>query len=152
VLAENRLFATLDPTSRRLRFPQEHEVIITDTVGFIRDLPEDLVNAFRATLEELDDASLLLHVVDAADPQRDAQVQAVERILHELTLDARPRLLVWNKADLVSEIELKALVRVRGGVAISAAKKQGIEELLHKAERTLFAESGSEALAELRGD
>ncbi|MFT3840964.1 MAG: GTPase HflX [Myxococcaceae bacterium] len=150
VLAENKLFATLDPTSRRLRFPEEHEVIITDTVGFIRDLPEDLVNAFRATLEELDDASLLLHVIDAADPHRDQQVQAVERILHELELDTRPRLLVWNKADRCSEIELKALVRVRGGVAISAAQKTGIEALLQKAERTLFAESGSEALAELR--
>ncbi len=152
VLAENRLFATLDPTSRRLRFPKEREVIITDTVGFIRDLPEDLVNAFRATLEELQDANLLLHVVDVADPQRDAQVEAVERILKELELDRTPRLIVWNKADLVSPIEVKALVRVRGGVAISAAKKEGIEVLLEKAERTLFAESGSEALSALRDD
>ena len=74
VLAEDKLFATLDPTSRRLRFPREREVIITDTVGFIRDLPKDLVAAFRATLEELADADLLLHVVDAADPRRDEQV------------------------------------------------------------------------------
>jgi GTP-binding protein HflX len=103
------------------------------------------VNAFRATLEELDDAALLLHVIDAADPQRDAQVQAVERILHELELDTRPRLLVWNKADLVSQIELLALVRVKGGVAISAAAKVGLEALLEKAERTLFAESGKES-------
>ena len=86
VLVEDKLFATLDPTSRRLRFPREHEVIITDTVGFIRDLPKDLVNAFRATLEELDDASLLLHVVDASDPSRLAQVEAVEKILGGLGL------------------------------------------------------------------
>ncbi len=150
VLAEDRLFATLDPTSRRLRFPREREVIITDTVGFIRDLPKDLVNAFRATLEELLDASLLLHVIDAADPQRDEQVQAVERILKGLELDTRPRLLVWNKADLLSPIEAMALVRVRGGVAISAARREGLDLLLEKAERTLFAESGSEKLAVLR--
>ena len=99
VLAEDKLFATLDPTSRRLRFPEEREVIITDTVGFIRDLPPDLVNAFRATLEELDDAVLLLHVVDAADPAHDAQVEAVEQILDTLGLLSKPRLLVWNKAD-----------------------------------------------------
>ena len=89
VLAEDKLFATLDPTSRRLRFPEEREVIITDTVGFIRDLPKDLVAAFRATLEELDDADLLLHVVDAADPAHDEQIEAVERILDGLGLAER---------------------------------------------------------------
>ena len=97
VLAEDKLFATLDPTSRRLRFPEEREVIITDTVGFIRDLPQDLVAAFRATLEELDDADLLLHVVDASDPAHDAQVEAVEQILETLGLLSKPRILVWNK-------------------------------------------------------
>ena len=91
VLAEDKLFATLDPTSRRLRFPEEREVIITDTVGFIRDLPKDLVAAFRATLEELDDADLLLHVVDAADPARDEQVEAVEQILDGAGAAARSR-------------------------------------------------------------
>jgi GTP-binding protein HflX len=70
VLAEDKLFATLDPTSRRLKFPRDREVIVTDTVGFIRALPKTLVSAFRATLEELKDASLLLHVVDAADPEQ----------------------------------------------------------------------------------
>ncbi len=73
VLAEDKLFATLDPTTRRLRFPREREIIIADTVGFIRDLPPDLAQAFRATLEELDEADLLLHVVDAADPARQQQ-------------------------------------------------------------------------------
>src|SRR5207237_6744337 len=96
VLVEDKLFATLDPTSRRLRFPREHEVIITDTVGFIRDLPKDLVAAFRATLEELEDASLLLHVVDASDPACLQQIEAVEAILRSLELHEKPRLLAWN--------------------------------------------------------
>jgi GTP-binding protein HflX len=146
VLAENKLFATLDPTSRRLRFPEEREVIITDTVGFIRDLPKDLVNAFRATLEELSDASLLLHVVDASDPARDEQVEAVEGILNGLGLLEKPRLMVWNKADLVPRDEMEALLRDRGGVAISAATRDGLDELLRKADRTLFAEGSEQAL------
>lgn len=150
VLVEDKLFATLDPTSRRLRFPRDQEVIVTDTVGFIRDLPKDLVNAFRATLEELLDASLLLHVVDASDPSRLAQVEAVEKILGGLGLLDRPRLLVWNKADRLTEEAQAELVRARGGVAISAIARQGLGELLHKAEATLFAE-GNRAHAEALG-
>ena len=145
VLVENKLFATLDPTSRRLRFPREREVIITDTVGFIRDLPKDLVSAFRATLEELSDASLLLHVVDASDPASDEQAQAVERILEELALAAKPRVTVWNKVDLLSEEEVELLLR-RGGVAVSAATGHGLKELLDRADRTLFAEGSSSSL------
>jgi GTPase len=150
VLAEDKLFATLDPTSRRLRFPREHEVIITDTVGFIRDLPRDLVNAFRATLEELEDASLLLHVVDAADPAHPAQIEAVEGILHSLELSATPRLLVWNKIDRLPPDEAERLVAEHGGVAISAAQREGLTALLEKAERTLFAETASDELSALR--
>ncbi len=146
VLAENKLFATLDPTSRRLRFPREREVIITDTVGFIRDLPKDLVAAFRATLEELYDASLLLHVVDAADPARDEQVEAVENILESLDLLEKPRLMVWNKADLLPPDEVETLLRSRGGVAISAATREGLATLLAKADTTLFAEGATEAI------
>lgn len=146
VLAENKLFATLDPTSRRLRFPTEREVIITDTVGFIRDLPKDLVAAFRATLEELYDASLLLHVVDAADPSRDEQVEAVENILESLGLMEKPRLMVWNKADLLPADEVEALLRNRGGVAISAATREGLASLLAKADTTLFAEGATQAM------
>ncbi len=149
VLAEDKLFATLDPTSRRLRFPREHEVIITDTVGFIRDLPPDLVNAFRATLEELADASLLLHVVDASDPAHDAQITAVERILASLELDKTPRLLVWNKIDRLLPEAVEELVRTRGGVAVSALSRAGLESLLMKAERTLFADAADDALAEV---
>ncbi|MFZ5438636.1 MAG: GTPase HflX [Myxococcota bacterium] len=155
VLAEDKLFATLDPTSRRLRFPREHEVIITDTVGFIRDLPKDLVAAFRATLEELEDASLLLHVVDASDPARDQQIEAVEKILESLELLATPRLLVWNKVDRIPKVMERALVAKRGGVAVSALQRRGFEELLLEAEDTLFAEGANAdaaALAEVTAD
>ncbi len=111
VLAEDRLFATLDPTTRRLRFPYEREIIIADTVGFIRDLPRDLAQAFRATLEELDEADLLVHVVDAADPAREQQTTAVENILTDLGLAETPRLVVLNKMDLVPDEERDALMR-----------------------------------------
>jgi GTP-binding protein HflX len=152
VLVEDKLFATLDPTSRRLRFPEEREVIITDTVGFIRDLPKDLLAAFRATLEELDDADLLLHVVDAADPARDAQVSAVERILESLGLQKTPRLLVWNKADRLSAEQVALLLRSQGGVAVSALDRQGLEALLLKADRTLFAEGAAFCLGTVRAE
>ncbi|WP_375771196.1 GTPase HflX [Archangium gephyra] len=152
VLAENKLFATLDPTSRRLRFPQEREVIITDTVGFIRDLPKDLVAAFRATLEELYDADLLLHVVDASDPSREEQVQAVENILDSLELMQKPRLMVWNKADLLTQEEVGSLLRTQGGVAISAASREGLGALLAKADTTLFAEGASRNLGVVTED
>ncbi len=152
VLAENKLFATLDPTSRRLRFPQEREVIITDTVGFIRDLPKDLVAAFRATLEELYDADLLLHVVDASDPSREEQVQAVENILDSLELMQKPRLMVWNKADLLTQEEVGSLLRTQGGVAISAASREGLAALLAKADTTLFAEGASRNLGVVTED
>ncbi|MDB4980694.1 MAG: GTP-binding protein HflX [Myxococcales bacterium] len=111
VLAEDKLFATLDPTTRRLRFPYEREIIIADTVGFIRDLPRDLAQAFRATLEELDEADLLVHVVDAADPAREQQAMAVETILTDLGLAQTPRLLVLNKLDLVPEAERAGVLR-----------------------------------------
>jgi len=138
VLAEDVLFATLDPTSRRLRFPRDREVIITDTVGFIRDLPEDLIAAFRATLEELDDADLLLHVADAADPSLDAHVAAVEKILGTLGLSETPRLLVLNKVDRLPAGEGEAIAAARGGVAISASTRAGLPELLHRCDRILW--------------
>lgn len=140
VLAEDKLFATLDPTSRRLRFPREREVIITDTVGFIRALPKTLVNAFRATLEELEDADLLLHVVDASDPEHEEQIAAVERILKELDLLETPRLLVFNKADLLSEGEADALAHQHDGLALSATTGQGFRQLLERAESLLWRE------------
>ena len=118
VLAEDKLFATLDPTTRRLRFPREREIIITDTVGFIRDLPRDLARAFRATLEELDEADLLLHVVDAADPAREQQIAAVEAILADLGLAETRRILVMNKIDLLAPDGSRAGAPARVGTAI----------------------------------
>ena len=147
VFAENLLFATLDPTSRRLRFPEEREVVIVDTVGFIRDLPESLVNAFRATLEELHDADLLLHVVDVSDPRREAQMEAVDRILGTLELDDTPRLLVLNKCDRIDEETRAALERRTGGVCVSAIEKIGFKELLNRAAEILWREESIETNA-----
>ncbi len=98
--ASSKLFATLDPTLRRLELPGSREAVLADTVGFVRDLPHDLVAAFRATLEESREARLLLHVIDAADPERDARVGQVEAVLAEIGADAVPRLDVFNKIDL----------------------------------------------------
>ena len=140
VVAEDVLFATLDPTSRRLRFPDEREVIITDTVGFIRDLPDDLITAFRATLEELGDADLLLHVVDASDPRHEGQVKAVDGILGELGLAETPRLLVFNKADRAPPGQAAALAHQASGVAISAADREGFDELLARCDQLLWSD------------
>jgi GTP-binding protein HflX len=141
VLAEDRLFATLDPTTRRLRLPREREIIIADTVGFIRDLPRDLARAFRATLEELDEADLLLHVVDAADPACEQQIAAVETILTDLGLAETPRLLVMNKIDLVAPEDRAAVARGGSGlptVAISAQDGDTTAPLLAAIEMALW--------------
>ncbi len=137
VEAADQLFMTLDPTSRRLRFPREGEVVITDTVGFIRDLPADLRIAFRATLEELADADLLLHVVDAADPHLEDKMQAVEALLQELDLQDLQRLLVLNKIDLLPPKQAEDLARRYDGVAVSATTRKGLRTLITAAETTL---------------
>ena len=130
------MFATLDPVSRRLRLPREREVIITDTVGFIRDLPPDLVAAFHATLEELADASLLLHVVDASAPDWDRHIDAVHEVLSEIGRET-PELLVFNQIDKLAQGEGEALARRHGGVAISALKGTGLQTLLERVEPRL---------------
>ena len=135
VLTEDLLFATLDTATRRLRFPQEREVIITDTVGFIRKLPPSLLGAFKATLEEMEDADLLLHVVDIGNPRFEEQVTAVERILLELELDRIPRLLVFNKIDLLPADEAAALCRRFGALPISARDRGTFQPLLDELER-----------------
>jgi GTP-binding protein HflX len=111
VYAEKKMFATLDPTSRRLRLPYEQEVIINDTVGFIRDLPEALVAAFRATLEEIADSDLLVHVVDASNPRAIHQIESVDKILADLKLNKIPQVVVLNKADLVNVDDIEVLRR-----------------------------------------
>jgi len=145
---QDKMFATLDPASRRLRFPREREIVITDTVGFIRELPQDLFNAFKATLEELEDADLFLHVVDAADPSWEGQISAVEKILEEMEFENTPRIIVFNKTDVIGELELKArLNRHPGAIPISALERGTFRPLLEKMEQRLFAETEPDAVA-----
>src|SRR5256884_1245471 len=136
VLAESRMFATLDPTTRRLRLPREREVIINDTVGFIRALPPDLLAAFRSTLEEIAGSRLLIHLVDASNPRWQQQIASVDRILTELGFDQIPRLLVFNKSDMVDAATVEAIMRIcraEAGsdcLAISALSPRTLEPLL----------------------
>jgi GTP-binding protein HflX len=134
----DKMFATLDPASRRLRFPRDREVIITDTVGFIRDLPPSLVTAFRATLEELSEASLLLHVVDAAAEDTERRIEAVRKVLRDIDLGEVPELLVFNKCDLLPAGHAEALTRRWGGVAVSAHERTGLRGLLERAEGVMW--------------
>ncbi|NJC88959.1 MAG: GTPase HflX [Desulfuromonas sp.] len=138
VFTEDLLFATLDTATRRLRFPREREVIITDTVGFIRQLPKSLMGAFKATLEELEDAHLLLHVVDIANPRCEEQIRAVERILRDLELHEIPRLLVFNKTDLVAVEIVAALCRRHEALPVSARDRSSFEPLLRELEERFW--------------
>ena len=130
--AKDELFATLDPTARRLRFPREREVILVDTVGFIRDLPQGLINAFRATLEELHEADLLLNVVDATDPYREQHIKVVDEILADLKIDNPRRLIVLNKCDMLSAEESELRAKKLNAIAISAQTKSGFENLVNE--------------------
>ncbi|MDD5724290.1 MAG: GTPase HflX [Syntrophales bacterium] len=134
-LTEDLLFATLDPKSSRLRFPRNREAIITDTVGFIRNLPKELFSAFRATLEELDEADLLLHVIDVSNPRFEEQVLAVDRILEELDLKNKKCLRVFNKTDLFPEkVVLDNLCRRFDAIPLSALNPETFLPLLEKLE------------------
>ena len=134
VLSEDRLFATLDPTSRRLRFPREQEVIITDTVGFIKNLPKNLMEAFKATLEELEEADLLIHVVDLSNPRFMEQMATVDDILASLNLQDKQVLKVFNKADRVNPNLAAVQCRIHQGVAISAIDPQTLPPLIARLE------------------
>ncbi len=137
----DRMFATLDPTSRRLRFPRERDVIVTDTVGFIRDLPPDLMTAFRATLEELAGADLFLHVVDASAPDIERRMAAVRRVLEEIGVASTPELLVFNQIDRLPPGEGAALAEQHRAVAISALHGSGLYALLERAAALLFEDA-----------
>jgi GTPase len=137
---EDKLFATLDTASRRLKFPRDREVIITDTVGFIRDLPKDLMAAFKATLEELEDADLLLHVIDASNPRFEQQIASVEKILTDLNLLTKQRLYVFNKIDRISRDEEKNLLLRYDAVAISALDQKTFPRLLGVVAEHIFDE------------
>jgi GTP-binding protein HflX len=131
VLVQNQLFSTLDPTVRRLHLPGGETVLLSDTVGFVRRLPHQLVEAFRSTLEEVVDADLLVHMVDASATDVEALIHAVNTVLHDIEADNVPRLLVWNKSDLAAADDLKLLVNAYpGSVAISAATGAGLPDLL----------------------
>jgi GTP-binding protein HflX len=148
VRAEQRMFATLDPTSRRLRLPREQEIIINDTVGFIRDLPPGLLSAFRATLEEIGDSTLLLHLVDISNPRWSQHIQSVERILEELHSLTIPTIVVLNKSDLVDQESTAAVARqlTQGGnrdvVAISATDRKTLPPLLERIGQILAQDLG----------
>ena len=148
VRAEQRMFATLDPTSRRLRLPREQEIIINDTVGFIRDLPPGLLSAFRATLEEIGDSRLLIHLVDISNPRWSQQIQSVDRILEELRIVQIPSILALNKSDLVDADTLQAIARQLGQtgtgevVTISATKPRTLQPLLEKVGEMLSRDLG----------
>ncbi|MEE4253824.1 MAG: GTPase HflX [Desulfuromusa sp.] len=138
VLTENLLFATLDTATRRLRFPLDREVIITDTVGFIRDLPPSLIGAFKATLEELEDADLLLHLVDLSNPRFDEQINSVDKILDSLDLGKQQRLLVFNKIDQVPAEDLPHICRRYNAVAVSALKRDSFGSLLDEMQQRFW--------------
>jgi len=147
VSTQDRVFETLDTTSRRLRFPRDREVIVTDTVGFIRDLPQELVGAFRTTLEELREADLLVHVVDASAVDVDIQISAVVKILQDLNLDALPRTLVFNKCDRLPRHEAELLCRRYQAIGVSALQPDTLQPLLDHLERELALAVPSEHAA-----
>jgi len=145
VFTEDRLFATLDPKSSRLRFPRDKEAVITDTVGFIRELPKELVAAFSATLDELQEADILLHVIDAGNPAFEAQIAAVEKILQELDLIDKPILRVLNKMDRVADRSLlESLCRRFDAIAISALAPDTLPPLIGKLETWVRIGTGRE--------
>ena len=137
VRTESRLFATLDPSSRRLKFPKDIEVIITDTVGFIKNLPKDLMVAFRATLEELESADLLLHVIDISNPRFEDQIASVERILADLNLHNISLIRVLNKKDLVDQKTVKRLSKTLDGTAVSANEESTLMPLIKKIQTSI---------------
>ena len=143
--AEDKLFATLDPTSRRMRFPEAREVILTDTVGFIRNLPSDLVHAFRSTLEEAVEADLILHVADAANPELEVHLEEVRGTLARIGADTAPVLLALNKIDAVDPVLWAGLRDRHGGLLVSASSGDGLSELMVELERQLFRSRTSAA-------
>jgi len=143
--AEDKLFATLDPATRRLRLgnafhlqERPEDVVITDTVGFIKDLPKDLMGAFRPTFDELRESDLLIHLVDISSPRRDDHMKAVEALMLELGLDQIPRMVVFNKEDKVEPDEARALCKRYGAISISALRPESLGDFLKVLEKKLL--------------
>ncbi len=160
VLIENKLFATLDPTTRRMALPDNRQILITDTVGFIKKLPPTILNAFHATLEELTEASILIHVIDITSQNATEQCQTVEGILKELKLADKPRITVFNKIDLIPDVagardEATALSRIEdfsechpsNTVMTSAVKRWGLRGLVDTMGRLLIESSPTDGQA-----
>jgi GTP-binding protein HflX len=155
---EDKLFSTLDPITRRLRLSSGRELLLTDTVGFIQKLPPAVVAAFRATLEEIEESALILHVLDIAHPNAGDQADVVDGVLRELGLDGKPRILVLNKVDLLDNGSGASFDRVSdeielsrpGAVAISALRRLGLERLLAEIDRMLSEVAPSGAATALR--
>jgi GTP-binding protein HflX len=139
VVAEDKLFATLDPTTRSLVLPNKQRVLLTDTVGFLRKLPHTLIESFKATLEEVSEADLLIHIADLSHPRVDEQMEAVERVIKELDAYGKQTLLVFNKIDVLPNHELVEayLKRFFGSVAISARTGEGVDKLVQALEGAL---------------
>ena len=140
---EDNLFSTLDTATRRLRFPTLHQVLITDTVGFIKDLPKDLMGAFQPTFDELKESDLIIHLIDISHPHFPEHIEAVEKILFELDLDAIPRLRVFNKEDKLDREEGKGICKKYDGVSISALSPESLENFFQAIDRKLWEESHS---------
>lgn len=152
VYVENQLFATLDPTSRTMELPNGREVVLTDTVGFIQNLPHDLVAAFRATLEEVNEADLVLHVVDSSSPMRDEQKLVVDAILGELGASGKPTLIVYNKIDLCSKDNGHILLAGADSIVISAYNEADLELLRNSVQDRLTGDTLTFLLPAERGD
>lgn len=152
VYIENQLFATLDPTSRVLELPSGKEVVLTDTVGFIQNLPHDLVAAFRATLEEANEADLILHVVDASSDMREEQMKVVESILEDLGAADKPQLVLFNKKDACDPKQLEMLPSGEGYLKISAYDEQDLDAVRHAIQEHLSGGIVKFRIAADRGD
>jgi GTP-binding protein HflX len=139
-LVEDRLFATLDPATRRMRFPEIEGWAATDTVGFIKDLPKDLITAFRPTFDELQESQLLIHLVDVSNPCFEEHIEAVEKIVSELDLDHIPRLLVFNKEDKRRPEEVEAVCRKYKALSISSLRPESLDKLFRAICQTLGKE------------
>jgi GTP-binding protein HflX len=139
------MFATLDPTLRHLKVPSKREVLLSDTVGFIRNLPHTLVSAFRATLEEVQRASLLIEVSDATTPGAAEQHEQVEEVLRELESQNKPRLHVMNKIDLLSDTQRDSLIDLESVIHVSATKGNGLDRLLVRIDQMIEQDPVSRA-------
>lgn len=152
VLEEDKLFATLDPTSRQLRLPNGKEIVLTDTVGFIQHLPHDLVAAFRATLEEVNEADLILHIVDASSEMREEHMRVVRQVLDELGAQGKEQLIVYNKIDRCSPRDLELIGNDPGSLKISALRESDLQRLKSAVQEKLMGETRLYRIPAERGD